>query len=109
MITSRQSKAGTGVVAVAILLLMLSSQIGSAGSAKPVAQQPVSQAPASTPPVTPPQTSLGQIGYTNTWSRTGQQPICIISNAAVQGSLKPESQSWTLTSSVPSILAGTSA
>src|ERR1700733_5286082 len=109
MITSRPSHVGTGVVAVAILLLMLSSQIGSAGSAKPVVQQPVSQAPPLTAPTTPPGTPLGQIGTTNTWSRTGQQPVCVTSDAAVQSSLKPEAQSWTLTSSVPSLLAGESA
>ncbi len=104
----RPSNLGRAAAAVAILLLMLSSQVGSTGSVKPGApQQTASQPPPSVPPVTPPSTSsVGELSYTNTWNRTGQQPICLQAQAAVQDPLRPQSKSWTITSSVPSVLAG---
>jgi len=114
MNTIRPSNLGRGAAAVAMLLLMLSSQIGSAGSAKletQTTQQPVPQPPPSTPPVVPPSNSApGQLSYTNTWNRTGQQPICLQTHALVSSNtLKPEAQSWTITSSVPSLLPGNGA
>ena len=104
----RPSNLGRAAAAFAILLLMLSSQVGSTGLAKPGApQQTTSQPPPSVPPVTPPSTtSAGELSYTNTWNRTGQQPICLQAQAAIQDPLKPQSKSWTITSSVPSVLAG---
>src|SRR5208283_1537688 len=105
MNTIRPSNIGRGAAAVAILLLMLSSQIGSAGSSRletQTTQQPMPQPPPSTPPVAPPSNSApGQLSYTNTWNRTGQQPICLQTDALVaQSTLRPEGQSWTITASV---------
>ncbi|MGA2198460.1 MAG: RHS repeat-associated core domain-containing protein [Nitrososphaerales archaeon] len=108
MITIRPSNLGRGAAAVAILLLMLSSNI--AGTVKIQAVQPLPQAPASPPPVTPPQQSApGELSYTNTWNRTQQAPICIQAKAAIVDPLKQKAQSSTITSSIPAVLAANSA
>jgi RHS repeat-associated protein len=111
MMTLRRSRLRIAATAIAVLCLMLSSQV--AGSVRSEMQplqaaNPSSPPPAGQPTAPPQQSSPGQLSYTNTWDRT-QPTICLSANAAVkQAPLVQEAQSWTLTSSVPLVLAGDS-
>jgi RHS repeat-associated protein len=107
MITTKPRKLNKTIAAAALLLLMLSSQVvGTSGIAKAGAQQAAPPPPAQPAPVAPPVASApGELSYTNTWNRTALPSICVTSDALAQGALKPESQSWTLTSSMPLIMA----
>jgi len=108
MDTIRPSNLRRAAAAIAILLLMLSSQVGGTlSSAAPQPQQAIAQAPPQPASIVPPkQTSPGQLTVTNTWNRPLPPACPPTAQAEVQSALKPEVQSWTLTSSVPYILAG---
>ena len=109
MITSRRSRVGIGIIALTVLVLMLSSQVaGIASSGMRSQETSSSPSPPAVQPSSPPkQSSPGQFSYTNTWNRTEPAPCPPVAAAAQQAPLVAQKgQSWTLTSSVPLVLAG---
>jgi len=109
MIVLRPSRLKVATAAFAILLLMLSSQVAGETSSEMQARQqtPPPPPPAGQPTAPPQQSSPGQLSYTNTWNRT-QPSICLpsSSSAAKQDPLVVKTgQSWSLTTSIPLVLA----
>ncbi|MGA2665008.1 MAG: hypothetical protein ABSF83_08700, partial [Nitrososphaerales archaeon] len=110
MVATRRSSLRGAAAAAVILLLMLSSPFVGIAYAQTAPLQALPPAPALPPDVTPPhQTSPGLLSYTNTWNRTQALTCPPAVNPAKSPLVKQTSPSVTLTSTVPTILAGGSA
>ncbi|MGA2664039.1 MAG: RHS repeat-associated core domain-containing protein [Nitrososphaerales archaeon] len=98
----------TAAAAIAILLLMLSSPFVGMAYAQTAPKQAVPSAPALPPGVPPPPTQAapGTLISTNTWNRTQALACPSVKPPGKSPLVRETAPSLTLTSSVPTVLAG---